>query len=103
MTYKMKGSSFYGHGNASPAKTMPSYIDGVMVSDIEADNQERKVKALSESAHKSDKHWDKYVEESEKVVTRKGPSQVKHIKKTAQAKGKKLDQLDKDMIKKRLW
>ena len=71
----MKGSSFYGHGNSSPAKSMPSYIDGVQVSDFEADEQERENQANPSK--------------NQPKVTRTGGSEAKNILKNLSEKEKK--------------
>jgi len=85
--FKMKGSSFYGHGNSSPAKSMPSYIDGVQVSDFEADEQERENQANPSK--------------NQPKVTRTGGSEAKNILKNLSEKermsGKK-DKITQDLL-----
>jgi hypothetical protein len=79
--FKMRGSSFYGHGNQSPNKLRPSYIGDVQVSDLEDDlEQERQEEALDFDPNKK--------------VTRTGGSEVKHLKKNPNP-----NQLTKDTIK----
>ena len=78
---------------SSPARIMPSYIDGVQVSDYEADQQADKVRAMGERSHMSDAHWDAYQKEAVKKVERTGGSQVKHLEKTPKHKRDTMDKL----------
>ena len=92
----MKGSPMQrNYGIGSPAKLRPSYIDGEMVSDSDANNEDIMNAARSEGFQPGD------ITE----VTRKGQSKIKKVKADARAKkpgAKEKDALsnyDKDEIK----
>jgi len=101
MAFKMKAGKEGPMRKNFPSafKAMPSYVDGKLVSDIEADNEEKlNVKRMDDAISNAAPDTDPQdIDTNQKVIDRKGQSKTRNIK--SKLKGKKPNKQQREELK----